>query len=357
MEPVINLELSYQVFNASWTPTYDVRVQTSLEKPRFKLFYFGNIRQNTGEDWNDVELLLSTACPRSGGSLPKLGTLRAQLYKPPLPQPIMPVAPMMAYRPCRAAKMMQISGAHGEESENEELCIEVAQSEKHVLSTTFTIPQRKTIPSNRSEHKVTIVILELESVLHYDCVPSKNTNVFLTASAVNSSTYPLLAGMASVYLDSSFSSKVHLKTVPCGEKFDCSLGVDSTVKVEYKPAYKFLQQLGMINRFSSDAHEQRILVKNSKAAESVLLKIVEHLPKSGDEKIKMKLVSPELIHPHSVTSEESKTKLQEIGPILNDDHNLEWTVWLAEQEEKELLVKWVCEYPPNETIEYKEDTC
>lgn len=56
--------------------------------------------------------------------------------------------------------------------------------------------------------QVTIVCLQFEPLLHLDCVPSKDTNVFLTASTLNCSDYPLLAGFASIYVDNSFSSKV-----------------------------------------------------------------------------------------------------------------------------------------------------
>lgn len=82
------------------------------------------------------------------------------------------------------------------------------QAEHHALSTTFAVKQKKTIPSDGSDHKVTIVSLDLEPILHFDCVPSKSTNVYLTASMLNTSSYPLLSGTASVYVDNSFSTKV-----------------------------------------------------------------------------------------------------------------------------------------------------
>lgn len=51
------------------------------------------------------------------------------------------------------------------------------KAESHVLSTTFSVPIKKTVPSDGSEHKVTIASLDLNPILHFDCVPSKNTNV------------------------------------------------------------------------------------------------------------------------------------------------------------------------------------
>ncbi len=49
------------------------------------------IRQSTGEDWNEAALSLSTAQPSRGGTIPELPTLNAVFYRPPPPppQPIM----------------------------------------------------------------------------------------------------------------------------------------------------------------------------------------------------------------------------------------------------------------------------
>lgn len=76
-------ELTYQVHRAGWSPSYDVRIQVAdTAKPTMKVHYFGSIHQSSGEHWNDVQLTLSTAEPRRGGSLPRIGTLTAALRKP-----------------------------------------------------------------------------------------------------------------------------------------------------------------------------------------------------------------------------------------------------------------------------------
>lgn len=74
----------------------------------------------------------------------------------------------------------------------------------------------------------------------------------------------------------------------------------------------------------------------------------------------MKLYSPEVKatqnHTALGTNEDLKTlKLPDVGPRLNGDHNLEWTVLLSEGEERELVIKWGVESPANETIDYEED--
>ena len=54
-------------------------------------------------------------------------------------------------------------------------------------------------------------------------------------------------------------------------------------------------------------------------------------------------------------NDEGFLKLPEVGAVLNDSNNLQWTLLLSNSEEKEITVKWSVEYPLNETIEYKED--
>ena len=38
-----------------------------------QVLYYGLIKQSTGEDWTNAKLLLSTANPSIGGSVPELG--------------------------------------------------------------------------------------------------------------------------------------------------------------------------------------------------------------------------------------------------------------------------------------------
>ncbi|MDF3860232.1 mucoidy inhibitor MuiA family protein, partial [Achromobacter denitrificans] len=66
----VDLNLSYAVAGARWTPAYDARLR--LADRSVDLGYFGVIRQNTGEDWNNVKLTLSTARPSLGGGAPSL---------------------------------------------------------------------------------------------------------------------------------------------------------------------------------------------------------------------------------------------------------------------------------------------
>uniref|UniRef100_A0A915BTN7 DUF4139 domain-containing protein n=1 Tax=Parascaris univalens TaxID=6257 RepID=A0A915BTN7_PARUN len=229
----------------------------------------------------------------------------------------------------------------------------IAASET-VLSTVFVIARPATIPSDSSEHKVTITSMEMKPTMIHETVPAKSTNVFLIASMVNSSQFPFLPGQANVYLNNSFISKSNIKAVCPNERFMCSLGVDAAIKVEYKPAHNFSEQIGLLTKSSSTAHEQRIIVMNTKS-ENILITVKEHIPKSTDDKIKIKLFSPEL-GPKMAGDVDSmkKGELPTPGARLNSSHNLEWTVSLQPSSETELYIKWTVEHPVGETVEYRE---
>jgi uncharacterized protein (TIGR02231 family) len=74
----LKVDLSFQVPGASWRPIYDARLDT--ETGDLELIQYGAVRQNTGEDWNDVALVLSTAQPHRGAGLPDLNPMWVNIY-------------------------------------------------------------------------------------------------------------------------------------------------------------------------------------------------------------------------------------------------------------------------------------
>lgn len=62
--------ISYLVSNASWFPTYDIRAK-NVNSP-ISIVYKANVLQNTGEEWKNVKLTLSTGNPTVSGVKPEL---------------------------------------------------------------------------------------------------------------------------------------------------------------------------------------------------------------------------------------------------------------------------------------------
>jgi hypothetical protein len=66
------LHMSYYIASAGWVPLYDFRVD-DITKP-LSIIYNSNVYQSTGEDWNNVNIKLSTNNPSLSGNKPDLIT-------------------------------------------------------------------------------------------------------------------------------------------------------------------------------------------------------------------------------------------------------------------------------------------
>jgi len=62
--------LSYVVHNASWFPTYDIRAK-DVNSP-VSISYKANVSQQSGEDWKNIKLILSTGNPTVSGNKPEM---------------------------------------------------------------------------------------------------------------------------------------------------------------------------------------------------------------------------------------------------------------------------------------------
>ncbi|MFD2826566.1 mucoidy inhibitor MuiA family protein [Leeuwenhoekiella polynyae] len=66
----LNLELSYIIQNAGWFPLYDIRAESTASP--IELNYKANVYQQSGIDWDNVKLVLSTGDPNTNNFKPDL---------------------------------------------------------------------------------------------------------------------------------------------------------------------------------------------------------------------------------------------------------------------------------------------
>ncbi|MDO1449092.1 mucoidy inhibitor MuiA family protein [Rhodocytophaga aerolata] len=86
--------VSYLVNQAGWHPTYDIRVK-NISNP-ISLVYKANVFQQSGEDWNNVKLTISTGNPQEGGTKPVLTPWQLSFFHPHATTYATMVAPAMA---------------------------------------------------------------------------------------------------------------------------------------------------------------------------------------------------------------------------------------------------------------------
>ncbi len=86
----VGMQLSYRVAAAGWTPEYDVRVD-DISQP-IDLRYRARVYQDSGEDWSQISLTLSTGDPSRSATAPDLRTWRVRPgLLPPVYQPSKPI--------------------------------------------------------------------------------------------------------------------------------------------------------------------------------------------------------------------------------------------------------------------------
>ncbi len=330
----LDVALSYTVPGASWSPSYDARV-LSTERA-VALGYFGIVRQNTGEDWKDVALTLSTARPGLGGAAPVLVPWNLDVFKPRRSDEEITLSAFevssggnrgyAAKAAAPASVNMQTLTSDAPPPPEYDAASATATIEAGATSASFKIAVASSIPSDNSPQKVPITAARLNAQPEYLTVPKRQATAYLTAKVYNNSEFPLLAGAMNVFLDGTFVATSSLRTVMAGEKFDLALGADEGISVKHKRVNKFTEDTGLTNSGKRITYEYLITVQNNKkTAERVI--VADQVPLSRNEKITVKLLSPDA---------------KEVKPT--DEGTLKWTLDLKPAEKRELTVKFTVEY-------------
>ncbi|CAF1935080.1 unnamed protein product [Rotaria magnacalcarata] len=376
----VALEISYLIGNCSWTASYDVRVSSvEANRQRTQLTYYGIIVNKSQENWYDANFSLSTATPSLGGTPPKLSTLKIDYCKPsPLAyhrkgfelQKLMSMnkyslgnASVMyksdsiqrkrskgAFMSMRGKSSLNYDPTIEDEDEDDEASatqvnVLTSTTEASMSSTSFVIPRRSTIDSDGKPHKVTIGVLDLTSTFTYTVVPKLSLHAYLKASTVNTSDKQLLAGPVSVFMDNNFITHSSIENVCIGDTFELPLGTDASVKVEYKPVKKMVDKQGFISKVHHETVHHETHIVNTKATETTVF-VYEQVPLSSDEKIKVKLITPDI-------------RQKEVGRnctvTLNDKNNLEWKCVLQARGEYRFPLEFVMEWPKEKRVEFKQE--
>lgn len=325
----LELTLRYTVPGPSWFPSYDARVATADHA--VQLGYFGQVRQNSGEDWKDVELTLSTARPSLGGGAPELQPWIVQQQQ--MVPVAMPVAFNSRLQKTREAKdantvgSLSVAAPEGAAAAEFESGYYNAQVNTQATSASFKIPVTASIPSDNAAQKIPITTVKLAMTPQYHATPKLLPGAFLTANVVNTSDFPLLAGQMNVFVDDTFVAASTLRTVMPGEKFDLALGADEGLAVKRKLNNRFTEDTGLVTKGKRITYDITITVQNNKkTAEKIV--VTDQIPVSRHEKIVVKLLAPD----------EREAKPDAEGTI-------KWTLDLPPGAKRDLPLKFSIEYP------------
>jgi uncharacterized protein (TIGR02231 family) len=292
-ETDLELEVTYSVLNASWEPLYDVR----LEGEAVSLTYLANVRQQTGEEWNNVQLSLSTARPAVSATLPELQPWFIDVYRPPVPMPRAAGAAMMRAKLAEDAEFAVAAPQSLAQPYAPEplpaMEISQAEVESSGASVTFKVPRSVSIPSDGTPHKTTVTALDLEAELDYVTAPKIAEEAYLRAKIKNNTQVILLPGGANIFHEGNFVGRTYLKTIVPNEEFEAHLGVDDRVRVKRELSERTAGKTFIGNTRRTGLGYRITLTNHLEWAAKVT--VFDQIPISRHENIKVKLteVSPE----------------------------------------------------------------
>ena len=273
----VNFTLSYFVINTNWTPSYDLRVK-DISKP-LNMTFKANINQNSGEDWRDVKLSLSTGEPQKQGNAPVFGTW----YIEPVPQvkTMKFLASEIKYD--KEVSMPQVAATPA----LEEVVVQgygAVQINYQQTAKSFDLPQLYTIKTGSKNFQVELKSLEIPATYEYYVAPKYDKDAFLTAKIVDWEQYDLMAGMMKLYFEDTYLGDSYLN-VDNQDTLSVSLGRDKGVVVSRNKMTDFRkkQSLGS-NKVDSRGYE--IVVRNTKN-QIVNLTIEDQFPISKVKEIEV----------------------------------------------------------------------
>jgi hypothetical protein len=316
------IRLNYLVGAVSWHPEYKLRAGKVDENVQVE--YLANLKQHSGEDWNQVKVTLSTAAPTLDSSPPELCMLEPVLVHRGAPGgPPMPVAggfgPAFANSYTTKDLETKAKGQRGAALSNStkldqdgkfaketakllneaaaiEQNLELMKSVEEVRkdkgklrpsvdpsrndgpSVTYHLPSKLSIPSRNNEQMVEIVKLNLTPKYYYKAVPVLNRHVYRLADLVNKSSHEFLPGEATMYQGSDFVGRMPMPLVAIGEEFTAGFGVDTQLQISRQMVDQTRSTQGGNQVLKYD---YRILISSYKS-EPVKLQLWDRLPKAAE---------------------------------------------------------------------------
>lgn len=321
-EGSVRLSLQYVVFGAGWQPGYELRFDT--ETHELALAYRATIRQNTGEEWNNIDLTLSTARPDVSGEKPELFPWYLSMRE--MPHPFQKAAGL------QPASRQAVVVEGQEESAMKAVEPQTAQVETRELSALFHVVNKASIPSDNTPQQVPIASETLHSEYFYAAAPKLSPFVYLSAAVKNTTEMQFLEGGANVFSGADFVATTRMTNVAPGDSFRVSLGADPAVKIERKLLNRFTEYTGTFTKNVRVTYEFSYSLENTRKTPETV-SVEDNIPVSQNEKIHVEQLDPaEKDLPH-------------------DDHGMiVWHVHLNPGEKKSWRLKFAVEYPQGLTI-------
>ncbi|HSI32636.1 MAG TPA: DUF4139 domain-containing protein [Tepidisphaeraceae bacterium] len=315
------VNLNYLVSAAGWRPQYKLRA--AGDKEPVQIEYLAAIEQQSGEDWPNATITLSTAQPMLNAAPPELLalditvggrggkgaqqgagqslTLGRENYD--RSQQLRQEGQVQLNRGDLYTGNTAINEAAALEQTEELLNPALMDFNKamspHLVaagregpSVIYHLKTRMTVPSRADEQLIEVARIELAPEYFYKAQPVVTSHVYRLANLTNKSEYVLLPGEATMYVGKDFVGRQKLPLVAIGEQFVAGFGVDPQLQVTRQMVNKTRSVQGANQVLT---YEYRLRMSSYKSTPAKL-QLWDRLPKADAESVGVSLVktSPEL---------------------------------------------------------------
>jgi uncharacterized protein (TIGR02231 family) len=330
--------VTYTVRGARWAPLYDARLDTGSRdrKPALELVRRAEIVQQSGEDWSDVALAVSTVRTARGGSAPELTSLVVRYAEPP--RPVASAAPP-------ASPQYQIGSLHkGDMIAERGVRDKLKADESEAVADTggfqavFRIPGRVSVATNEGAKSFRVSTATIAPDVLVRTAPALDAAAWLEASFKQAEEAPLLPGRIALYRDGIFVGRGQMALTPKDETVRLGFGVDDKIKVVRTMLRKNESSSGLISTTRIDEREFKITVRNGHDA-PIRVMVEDQLPVSEIDEVKVETL------PSTTPPTERDTR--------NRRGVLAWSFTAAPGELKEILLGWRVRWPDGKQIVYQ----
>ena len=271
-----NFTLQYLVNSVSWQPAYDIRVK-DVQSP-LQIVLKAGISQNTGENWEQVKMRLSSNDPQIGNVKPELSTQFLNLRQPIVYQQDlidkgnnrmdMEAMPMVAAE----------SGLNGMG----------AMPAQQLLQLTFDVQGLVYVVSENKIQYIELNQFQLPAIYGFAAVPKLSEDVFVTAKVQNNELISQLSGEASIYLNGVFTGKIQLSQQP-KDSLLLTLGKDRRLHAR-REMVKTLNSKSFFGSNKKELQTYELIVTNT-SKEKITMLVEDQIPVSTQSDLEVKLIS------------------------------------------------------------------
>lgn len=344
-----DLAISYRVTGASWQPAYEARLATGT-KPKLDLIRRAELRQNTGEDWSDISLNVSTVRSARGTAAPELLPVQIAFFEPELyAARRAQEQAAMAARQRMAPKPMMSAPADAAAEKRETLTAPaaapvmaeqvVATLEVGAYQASFAVPGKVSLSADGTMKAMTLAARTAEPSLSAKTTPELDTTAYLDASFTNEEEAPLLPGTVTLHRDGTYIGRGQVKLTGPGDKVELGFGADDRIIVKRAPVKRRENEPGWLGQSKTDQREFRTTVRNLHPV-PMKVTVYDRLPFTENTAITVEQLSQ--------TTPPTEKQVADKRGVLS------WTFDVAPAAEKDIRLAYRLKWPGDREVRYEQ---